>query len=624
MKTSLRLITLLLAVTSLSAAEKFTFPKDPSVLDAKRDFGALGDGKADDTDALQRAMDASCGVDKQFRGKSNALFIPNGTYRVTKTLVVKIALGPWLYGESRDGVVIKLDDGVKGVNSVLRTHPNENGPTSADWFMRNLRNFTIDVGNNPETDGIRYYATNSGSLKNVRVIGKGKIGINAGFLDQSGPNLIQDVEIDGFETGIKSEWIWGQTISRAKIKNCSKVGLTVSANVVAVEDLTVENTPLAIMNNIPNDWGHWCGVISLIGGKFTGGAADGPAIINKGKLYARNIQTTGFARAIESNGSQKAPEGANVDEFVSNTTRKAFDDSPETALNLPIEREPVVEWENDASKWLCADEYGAIAGDNQDDSDAIQKAMDAAAAQGKTVVYFRGIGGGDPNWFTVKRPIRVPKPVRMVMGLGWARLLNDSKDQSGGFIVDDDSAPVVKFQNIDAFGGTPIQLVNKSKANVLFAESCGVSVVGKGAGSIFMTDCPSGLDLQNPGQKCWTRQLNPEGTSDTGVVKNNGADLWCLGVKHEGLGIRFSTRNGGRTEVMGLFNYGGYKDDKDPRPLFEIIDASLTIAGLREIAFESNTALNKVREKRGEDTRIIDREKESGWIGWALFSGFKK
>ena len=29
--------------------------------------------------------------------------------------------------------------------------------------------------------------------------GRGKVGINAGFLEQSGPNLIQDATVDGFE-----------------------------------------------------------------------------------------------------------------------------------------------------------------------------------------------------------------------------------------------------------------------------------------------------------------------------------------------------------------------------------------------------------------------------------------
>jgi hypothetical protein len=594
------------------------FPKDATVLDAKRDFGAKGDGKTDDTDALQRAIEASCGTDKEHRGKTNALFLPNGTYRVTKSLVVKNALGPWLYGESRDGVIIKLDDGVKDVTAVLRTHPNEKGPTSADWFMRNLRNFTVDAGNNPDTDGIRYYATNSGILKNVRVIGRGKAGVNAGFLDQSGPNLIQDVEIDGFETGVLSQWIWSETLSRVTIRNCRKQGLYVSANVVGVEDLVVENTPLAVMVDRPNDWDHWSGVVALVGGRFSSREGKDAAIINKGKLYARGVKTSGFAQAIETPDGKG--NGKEIVEFSSSHVRKLWEDSPEGSLKLPIQREPEVPWENDPRKWLCADDFGVTANDNADDSDAIQKAMDAAEAQGKTVVYFRGCGGAEPNWIKLSRPIRVPKPVRMVLGLGWARLL---REKDGGFVVDDASAPLVKFQNIDSFGGPPIQITNASAKNALLVESCGVHVVGAGGGDIFLTDVPGTLDLQKPGQKCWARQFNPEGTTDTGLVRNNGGDVWCLGVKHEGKGVRFSTRNGGRTEVLGLFNYGGTKEEMDPRPCFDIADASFTVAGLREIAFDQHTALNKVRESRGGETRILDKKNEGGWIGWSLFSGWR-
>ena len=192
--TRLASIAIAFLTATAAAQERFSFPDDPSVLDVKKALGAKGDGKADDTDILQRALDIGSGRDKegakQFGNKARVVFLPNGTYRLTRSLVVKSAVGPWLYGESRDGVILKLDDGVKDVTAVLPTHPNEKGPTSADWFMRNLRNFTVDVGDNPGTDGIRYYATNSGILKNVRVIGKGKVGINAGFLDQSGPNLI--------------------------------------------------------------------------------------------------------------------------------------------------------------------------------------------------------------------------------------------------------------------------------------------------------------------------------------------------------------------------------------------------------------------------------------------------
>ena len=50
-----------------------------------RDFGAIGDGKADDTKAFQRAVDSRHGD----------VHIPRGTYRLTKTIVVDLdRIGP--------------------------------------------------------------------------------------------------------------------------------------------------------------------------------------------------------------------------------------------------------------------------------------------------------------------------------------------------------------------------------------------------------------------------------------------------------------------------------------------------------------------------------------------------
>jgi len=53
-------------------------------LNAKRDFGAKGDGVSDDTDALQRAL----GAIRPPNSKSVVLFIPSGVYRITRTLMV--------------------------------------------------------------------------------------------------------------------------------------------------------------------------------------------------------------------------------------------------------------------------------------------------------------------------------------------------------------------------------------------------------------------------------------------------------------------------------------------------------------------------------------------------------
>jgi len=451
---------------SATASERIVFPSDPSVLDAKRDLGAKGDGIADDTDALQKGLDASCGLDAK---QTKVLFLPNGTYKVTATLVAKAALGPWLYGESRDGTVIRLADGAAGCSSVLRTHPRESGKTSADWFMRNVRNLTIDAGNNPETDGIRWYATNTGILRNVRVIGRGKIGINAGFLDQSGPNLIQDCVVEGFETGILTQWIWGETISRVTLRNCRKEGLVVIANVVGVEDLVVENTPLAVRCDIPKDWTWWGGVIALVGGRSTGGNPDGPAILNKSVLYARNLKTQGFKMAVESTTAGGNVAAADVVEHLSHEAKYLFD-APPRALALPIKPEPRVPWETDPAKWVCVSDFGAVAGDNKDDTAAIQKAIDAAATAGKTTVYLRGVGGPDPNWYTLDGEVRVHGSVRHVLGLGFGRIV---AGKGGKFVLGDDAAPVVKFQNIDSFGGPAAVLDQGASPPKLYVDAAG-------------------------------------------------------------------------------------------------------------------------------------------------------
>lgn len=598
--------------SGVHAGERCVFPADASVLDLRRDFGAQGDGVADDTAALQAALDASSSRGKG--GGTKMLYLPNGIYRVSSNLVVRAAVGPWVYGESRDGVVIRLADGVPtNVTAVLRTHPSDTQASSADFFMRNFRNLTIDVGRNPHADGIRWYGNNSSLLKNVRVIGAGKVAVNAGFLGQNGPSLVQDVLVEGaFETGVRCAWSWGQTLSRITIRGATREGVAVNATAVGIEDLVVEHSPVALRNEYPNDWTWWGGVVALVGGRFTGGDAAQPAITNSSVLYARDVRAQGFKQVLHSTTPGGSMAGETLGEYWSHPVKKLFPDAPGAALKLPVKPEPHVPWETNLANWVCANDHGAKYGDQQDDTDALQAAIDAAAAARKTVVYLRGIGGGDPNWYNLNGEVRVHGSVRLVIGLGFGRVLGGEK---GRFIVDDRSAPVVKFQHLQAFGGRPPIVENRSRTNTLVVESCDLKVLGTGGGDIFVTDCPSAVELRSPGQRLWARQLNPEGDSDTGLVQNHGAHLWALGVKHEGRGVRFLTDAGGQTEILGLFNYAPNIAKDDLRPAFDIADGDFSAAGIREISF-GNTYPVKVRERRGAEVRT---EKGGGWIGWALF-----
>jgi len=595
------------------------FPNDPAaVIDAKRDLGAKGDGVHDDTEALQKGIHLSCG-----RGtNTKVLYIPNGVYRVTKKLIVnhpedRSGIGPWIYGQSRDGVIIKLDDGAN-VDAVLQTHPRDENPGSADWFMRTICNLTIDVGNNPNTDGIRFFSNNTGLIKNVRVKGKGRIGINS-FMNLNGPNIVQDTVVEGFEIGIRSAWMWGQTLSRVTIRNC-KVGLEVEGNAVAVEDLVVENTLLPVHNKLPHDWFWWSGVLAIVGGRFIKGNPDGPAILNEGVLYVRDIVVSGFKLAIKSATPSGDFIGLRIPEYVSHEVKRLFDEASSRAIRLPIKREPTVPWEANPNNWVCANDFGAIPGDNKDDTEAIQKAIDFAAANRKTVVYLRGIGGPDPNWYTLNGEVHVHGTVRHIIGLGFGRII---AGENGKFIVDDKSAPIVKFENIQAFGGRPPIVENRSKNRVLVLESCDLKVLGTGRGDIFMTNCPSHVEIRSKGQSLWARQLNPEGDSDVGLVVNAGGNMWILGMKSEGRGIRIRTCDGGRTEVFGVFMYGFGTPPEDNRPIFDIDNGQMCVMGIRKIAFNAPTYNVKVRERRGNETREFRlKPGEHGWIGWALYSGW--
>ena len=68
--------------TSAGVAEDKESKKEPQVFNVK-DFGAVGDGEADDTEALQSAINEAIGA-------GTAVYIPRGTYCISKTIQVPL------------------------------------------------------------------------------------------------------------------------------------------------------------------------------------------------------------------------------------------------------------------------------------------------------------------------------------------------------------------------------------------------------------------------------------------------------------------------------------------------------------------------------------------------------
>lgn len=72
--------------------------------DVKRTYSAKGDGKTDDTQALQQALD-ELGIS----GHSPVLFLPKGIYRITRTLTFKSRKGIAVFGENPLNTVVRWD-----------------------------------------------------------------------------------------------------------------------------------------------------------------------------------------------------------------------------------------------------------------------------------------------------------------------------------------------------------------------------------------------------------------------------------------------------------------------------------------------------------------------------------
>ena len=104
------------AALGLAAATHPATAAPPSRVLNAADFGAVGDGRADDTAALQKALD------RTFAGGGTVLMLPPGTYRVTRTL--RIAFEPGSTGDlgRRSGIIghgARLDSEIADGGNVL-------------------------------------------------------------------------------------------------------------------------------------------------------------------------------------------------------------------------------------------------------------------------------------------------------------------------------------------------------------------------------------------------------------------------------------------------------------------------------------------------------------------------
>ncbi|MFO0939689.1 MAG: glycosyl hydrolase family 28-related protein [Pirellulales bacterium] len=586
---------------SLSNQPERRYPSSTMVVDVtKPPYNAKGNGTHDDTQALQQALDDTM-------GKHQLLYLPSGIYLVSKTLQwsKKNSDGgdAWgfnfLCGQDVNRTVIRLKNAtftnLKQPASIMWC----GGFGSADWFHNYVENLTFDVGDdNPTAIGLQFYSNNSGAVRNCRFVAgesSGLIGLDLGHRDMNGPLLVHNCEVVGFERGISAAGaVNGLTLEHITLRNQRRFGIDNEGQSLSVRSLLSQSSSPAFRS-----YGSLC----LIEAKLEGnpGSDRWPAIINYngGRVFARDIDTSGYSRAI---GDVASPDwfattrlsgddkpgslGPKVTEYCSQQASQAFPAST-TSLRLPIMHMPQFE-PDPVEHWANVDDFGADPSGKKDSSEAIEKAMNSGAF----TVFM-------PGSYAIKSTVTVGPKVQRVIGIGGS--IDYHSQAKPDFRVPDGNSPTILFEHFSNIHGG-IEINTNRTVCFRSVSDCDLVFGSKGQnGDLYFEDFVThNLFLQQ--HRVWARQLNVE-NEGTHIV-NNGGQLWILGYKTERGGTLLDTRQDGKSEVLGGFSYtttaGGLA------PMFVIDNASL-FTFFSEVCYNGDPFVTLIQQTNGRETKSLKK-----------------
>ncbi len=583
----------------------FVLPPGANMVSVK-DLGAVGDGKTDDTEAFKKAFENDA---------PRGIYIPAGTYLVRDALVYGLRASKkkrtCVMGESRTSAILRLADGAPGFGDrnkpkafIHTRHPKQQGEQNMHMYLYHL---TIEIGkNNPGAVALNYHSNNTGAIKDVEIRAAdrahpGHTGI-ACWDWGVGDAIARYVTVDGFQTGVSLTKVGNYfTVEHLTVRNCET---GVAGGTFSLRGLTTQNCRVPLRST---------GMTVLVDAALTG-TGDAAVINEKGGLLARNIRTSGYAKAISSKSPSGDAAGPDVAEYVSDKVAHNWPPEPGmgTTLNLPVEESPELQYPQTADDWAVMPTTGDIA-------EAMQKAID----EGKKTIYIPG-GGGPLIGKTVHLRNRVERV--MCVGVG---MVTCKTGEEPVFIVENGAGPVVILELIYANYGSKFSrgVIHASPRTVVLRHgSLSYETAPGGAGGkLFAESIVSHLICRKV--HAWLRDMDTEaGGPDALNLSNEGGVMWVLGQKTEDFATKLRTTDG-FTELLGGvyrenwdqsdFNRSGIKDNDRP-PLFEAVNSNVSYTF--SAWGPAKKYVHLVRETRGGETRNLDRAAHPG--GAALFVGY--
>lgn len=601
-------------------AEDIRFPADAGVIDVtKAPYFAKGDGRTDDTAALQQAL-------LEHPNQNRIIYLPNGTYIVSAPLrwpegtnAESSQRATILQGQSRAGTILRLADHSPGYATSSRDAMVLWMGDSPSWRDRNaVRNLTIHTGEgNTLATGIAFMANRQGCIRDVTIIsgskqGEGAAGIDASHCDAIGPGLIKNVRVEGFDYGLKAGHPqYSLTLEHVQLVGQRAAAIRNSGQTLSIRDLRSTNTVPALLSR------DTTGFVTLLDSVLQGLPVrrQAAAIQNQGYLFVRRLELPGYTNAIENRTlTNLTVQATDITQFSSHTRLSQFP-SPAEPLDLPIEETPEAPWDP-LDQWVSPLKFGGVPNDDADDSAAIQQAIDSGAP---TVYLPNG------SW-KIANPVEIRGTVRRIIGCE-ARIINSGLGPRAAFRFVEGKEPVVWIERLVAHSGLDALIEHASSRRLVISSCADVRYVGTGRGELFLEDVSSRAEWKFTQQKVWARQLSVE--RDGSKVVNQGGSVWILGLKSERGGTVVTTTEAGKTEIYGALVISGTGPKSDPMFVIREASASLSVG---EIAFQGSPYRSIVSETRKGVKKVIERgapyltdllPEHGGGVAMAVYVGFE-
>ena len=523
----------------------------------KPPYNADNTGKTDVSDILTRAIQDS----NSYNGMSTKIvYLPDGIYLVSKTVKHRDpgSVGPCVQGQSRNGTVIRLQDGTWPKADGQRHWVLQTGFGVAQNFNRILRNLTISIGrDNDGASGLFFYGNNQSSMSEISIIsedGKGQTGLD--LLDgEQGPCLVRNILVKGFKVGVSSGALNAVTFHNLSLEGQSEVGFKNLSHEQWIDGLTSTNRVPAISMD--------GGALVLINARLSGGNPGVPAITsNSGMVFIRDLVASGYSKALvmADTHAQKVPDGLNIDEYSSGAAVSQFG-PPQRSLNLPVKQPPEPPWEQDMGRWASVEWYrrAGLTG-----AEALQAAIDDPRNTTICVPEHVHITGTET--------VVVRGTITRIIGTGGSII------GLGSLVIADGGPAVVKIERL----GLPRNTYARTSRTVVVEAIVAPWLHHEGSGDLFVSDVCLSVVVNHPKAHLWCWQFNSESQAGGLTLKSGTARIF--GWKTEGTSGGRVLATGGTLEIIGFLVYTALTD-KSPWPLIEIHDTVFSFASLAQITF---------------------------------------